>query len=180
MLKYNASEDHNAKWLRDAQWGVLMRFLTEPETTAEEWNRKVDNFDVDARAAQLAEVGAGYFFIPLGQGSGHYCAPTETYDQITSIHPSKCSRQQFHALVAFNPGATRPSWPTQTTKISPPVRSPGPYRNARVATWKRKPAIRTCITCSLILDRSEDAGNRVFLTQWRRGTPVTSLPEVAC
>lgn len=82
-------------WLRDARWGVLMHFLTEPETTSEEWNRKVDNFDVDTLADQLADVGAGYFFITLGQGSGHYCAPNETYDRITGISPSKCSRRDL-------------------------------------------------------------------------------------
>jgi hypothetical protein len=81
-----------------------MHFLTDPTTSAEKWNRKVEGFDVEALADQLEGVGAGYFFITLGQGSGHYCAPNETYDRLTGIRPSKCSRRDLvsdlHAVLA--------------------------------------------------------------------------------
>lgn len=55
----------------------------------------MDSFDTEAMARQLEEAGAGYFFITLGQNSGHYCAPNPVYDEITGIRPSKCSRRDF-------------------------------------------------------------------------------------
>ncbi|MFC1462507.1 hypothetical protein ACFLQU_02770 [Verrucomicrobiota bacterium] len=82
-------------WFHDAGWGVLFHYLTETTTTAQEWNRQVDSFDVTALAQQLASVGAPYCFITIGQGSGHYCTPNETYDRITGITPSKCSRRDL-------------------------------------------------------------------------------------
>ena len=85
----------NTDWFRDCRWGVFTHYLTKPETTADEWNRQVDAFDVKALANQLASVGAPYYFITLGQGSGHYCSPNETYDRIVGITPSKCSKRDL-------------------------------------------------------------------------------------
>ncbi len=86
-----------ADWLRDAGWGVFMHFLTGKDTTPEEWNAKVDGFRTGELAAQLASVGASYFFITVGQASGHYCAPNATYDGIAGVLPSKCSRRDLVA-----------------------------------------------------------------------------------
>jgi len=33
------------KWFADRKWGVFAHYLTTPETTADEWNRRVDSFD---------------------------------------------------------------------------------------------------------------------------------------
>ena len=90
----------NTDWFRDAKWGIIMHYLTQEvggdETmSTEEWNRLVDNFDVDALATQLKEVGAGYMMITVGQNSGHYCSPNETYDRLVGIKPSKCSRRDL-------------------------------------------------------------------------------------
>ena len=82
-------------WFHDAAWGVLFHYLTKVETTAAEWNRQVDGFDVEGLARQLASAGVPYCFLTIGQGSGHYCAPNETYDRITGIKPSKCSRRDL-------------------------------------------------------------------------------------
>lgn len=41
-----------------------------------------DAFDVEGLARQLQTVVAPCFFITIGQGSGHYCAPNATYDRI--------------------------------------------------------------------------------------------------
>lgn len=82
-------------WFRDCKWGVFTHYLTKPETTADEWNARVDRFDAQGLADQLVEVGARYYFITLGQGSGHYCAPNETYDRLVGITPSKCSRRNL-------------------------------------------------------------------------------------
>ncbi|MDD5705215.1 MAG: hypothetical protein PHR35_04775, partial [Kiritimatiellae bacterium] len=52
-------------------------------------------FDVAGVVRQLREVRAGYFVLTLGQNSGHYCVPNETYDRLTGIRPSKCARRDL-------------------------------------------------------------------------------------
>jgi len=85
----------DTEWFAQARWGVFCHYLTAAQTPADEWNRQVDAFNVLGLARQLHCVGAGYFFITIGQGSGHYCAPNETYDALTGIRPSKCSRRDL-------------------------------------------------------------------------------------
>jgi len=48
-------------------------------------------------AAQLERTGTRYYFITIGQNSGHYCAPNPTYDRLIGIRPSKCSRRDLIA-----------------------------------------------------------------------------------
>lgn len=95
----------DTEWFAGNGWGVFCHYLTSPQTTAEEWNRRVDAFDVEGLAGQLASVNARHFFITVGQGSGHYCAPNETYDAIAGVRPSKCSRRD---LVSALHDALRP------------------------------------------------------------------------
>lgn len=85
----------NVEWFAKCGWGVFCHYLTEAETSADDWNRQIDDFDVRGLARQLRDVRAKYFFITLGQGSGHYCAPNTTYDKLTGITPSKCSRRDL-------------------------------------------------------------------------------------
>lgn len=92
-----APENHRTDWFQQAQWGVFTHYLTGPETTAEEWNRQVDAFDVPGLAAQLQAAGAKYYVITLGQNSGHYCAANAAYDRIAGISPGKCSRRDLVA-----------------------------------------------------------------------------------
>ena len=83
------------------KWGVFFHYLANPAgranegKSAEEWSRQVDAFDVKGLAKQLQEVGADYFFITIGQGSGHYCARNPVYDKLTGISPSKCARRDL-------------------------------------------------------------------------------------
>ncbi|MGQ9524155.1 MAG: discoidin domain-containing protein [Armatimonadota bacterium] len=86
---------HGTDWFMKAGWGVFTHYLTGADTTVDEWNRMVDGFDVEGLAQQLESVGAKYYFITLGQNSGHYCAPNATYDQFVGITPSKCSRRDL-------------------------------------------------------------------------------------
>lgn len=88
------------KWFADCRWGVFCHWLGAPPSsdggaglTADEWNRQVDAFNVEGLADQLETVGAPYFFITVGQNSGHFLAPNETYDKYVGIEPSKCSRR---------------------------------------------------------------------------------------
>jgi alpha-L-fucosidase len=95
-------QTHITDWFHNAGWGVFCHYLGAPassaggkELTADDWNRQVDNFDVVRLASQLERTGTKYFFITIGQNSGHYCAPNETYDSIVGIKPSKCSRRDL-------------------------------------------------------------------------------------
>ena len=81
----------NIEWFKACGWGVFTHYLTNKDTPAEEWNQQVANFDVNGLAEQLESVRAKYYFITIGQNSGHYCAPNSTYDSIVEIKPSKCS-----------------------------------------------------------------------------------------
>jgi len=78
-------------WFRDAKWGVFAHYLTGKDTSAEDWSRRVNGFDVTGLTRQLETIGAKYFFITLGQNSGHYCSPNATYRKCVGIKPSKCS-----------------------------------------------------------------------------------------
>ena len=71
-----------------------------PPKTPQEWNRLVDGFDEQTLAEQVKQTGAGWFILTVGQNSGHYCSPNATYDRLTKIEPSKCSRRDLVADVA--------------------------------------------------------------------------------
>ncbi len=99
----------NTDWFHQAKWGVFSQWFTSHETTARAWNERVDGVDAEGLAAQLAGVGAKYFFMSVGQNSGHYCAPNDTYDRLTGISPSKCSRRDLMVDLAkaFEPHGIR-------------------------------------------------------------------------
>jgi len=85
-------------WFREARWGVFMHYLApSADLPVDEWNRRIDNFDAEGLAKQLETVHAGYFFITLGQNSGHYLAPNTTYETLVGIRPGKCSRRDLVA-----------------------------------------------------------------------------------
>ena len=98
----------NTDWFRDAKWGVFVHYILSDEVPAERWNGRidlsaeqwndlVDGFDVEALADQLKQINPGFCFLTVGQNSGHYCSPNETYDSIVGISPSKCSRRDLVA-----------------------------------------------------------------------------------
>jgi len=93
----NPQQKHRADWLQQAGWGVFTHYLGNARTSSREWNLVVDSFDVAGLAAQLSEIGVRYYFITLGQNSGHYCCPNATYDSYVGITPSKCSRRDLVA-----------------------------------------------------------------------------------
>lgn len=97
-----------AQWMRTARWGVMSHYLADwraqvdgVPASAERWNGLVDHFDAKALAAQLADVGAGWYQISIGQNSGYYLAPNATYDRLTRpTGSSKCSRRDLVADLA--------------------------------------------------------------------------------
>lgn len=97
-LPGGAEVKDRAGWFRNAQWGVFMHYLAESaDLPVGEWNRRVDGFNVEGLANQLQAAGARYFFITLGQNSGHYLSPNRTYDEFVGIEPSKCSKRDLVA-----------------------------------------------------------------------------------
>jgi hypothetical protein len=99
-----AAQDRT-EWMRDARWGVMTHYLAEwiapaAHGSVEQWNRTVDSFDAEALAEQLANAGAGYYLLTIGQNSGYYIAPNAAYDRIVGIRPSHCSRRDLVADVA--------------------------------------------------------------------------------
>ncbi|MCC6579414.1 MAG: hypothetical protein IT440_03175 [Phycisphaeraceae bacterium] len=97
--------------MMQSKWGVFCHYLAVYENipgsqdvadkvSADAWNRQIDAFDVPGLASQLASVGAPYFFLTVGQNTGHYCSPNATYDKYTGISPSKCSRRDLIADLA--------------------------------------------------------------------------------
>ncbi len=97
----------NTDWFMQARWGVLTHYLADSasnlkpiDLTPDDWNRRIDAFDVDGLARQLAEHRVPYFFITIGQNSGFYLSPNRTYDEITGIRPSKLSRRDLIADLA--------------------------------------------------------------------------------
>ncbi len=103
----------NPDWLMKCRWGVFSCYLADTASNLQptalpvsEWNRRIDAFDVNALARQLAEAGVPYFIFTLGQNSGFYLSPNRTYDGIVGITPSKCSHRDLvadlaHALAQY-------------------------------------------------------------------------------
>lgn len=65
------------------------------EQTAARWNARVDSFDVSALARQLHELKVPYFFLTIGQCTGLYCAPNETFDRIMGQEVSFCAKRDL-------------------------------------------------------------------------------------
>lgn len=68
----------NSEWLRNAKWGLFFHYLDSPAshqsesaTTSQEWNARIDSFNVESFANQVEATGAGYVGFPLG----HHCLP---------------------------------------------------------------------------------------------------------
>lgn len=94
-------------WFCRAQWGLFFHYLAAPpstsggsEVTADDWNHRINAFDVERLADLAASIGAGYVGFTIGQNSGHYCSPNSAYDRIVGITPSKCSRRDLIADLA--------------------------------------------------------------------------------
>lgn len=99
-----AQQNDRAAWIRGRKWGVMTHYLADWQArvhnltmSVEEWNKLIDNFDVEALARQVQSIGASWYQISIGQNSGYYLAPNATYDKLTGISPSKCSRRDLVA-----------------------------------------------------------------------------------
>ena len=93
---------HRAGWMQQARWGVMVHYLADWIARAEKlqmdteaWNRLVDGFDAKGLAEQLHSAGAGYLILTIGQNSGFYLSPNETYDRIVGNSPGRCSKRDL-------------------------------------------------------------------------------------
>jgi hypothetical protein len=91
-----------ASWMKEAGFGVMTHYLADWRArtdgltmSLDQWNELVDHFDVEGLAEQIKSAGAGYHILTIGQNSGYYAAPNATYDKLTGIRPSKCSRRDL-------------------------------------------------------------------------------------
>ncbi len=126
----------NTDWFRDCRWGLFTHYLADSASNLKptvlpvsDWNRRIDAFDVEGLARQLAEAHVPYFVITLGQNSGYYLSPNRTYDEIVGITPSKCSQRDLIAdlaralsargirLMAYVPGAAPASDPVAKARL---------------------------------------------------------------
>ncbi len=94
-------------WFKECRWGLLACYLADTasnlqpiELSVDEWNRRVDAFDVEALATQLAAARVPYLILTLGQNSGYYLSPNATYDHIVGRIPSRLSRRDLIADLA--------------------------------------------------------------------------------
>lgn len=69
-------------------------------TSADDWNKRVDGFDVSRFARTIKESGAGYVVFTLGQNTGHFCSPNSVYDDIVGRRPSLLSRRDLILEIA--------------------------------------------------------------------------------
>ncbi len=91
---------NRAELLHRKQWGLFFHFLGRHGQSSLQYNKQVDAFDIKLVAEQIAEIGPGYFFLTLGQNSGHFCAPNQTYDEIVGRKPSFCSQRDLPGELA--------------------------------------------------------------------------------
>ena len=84
-----------------SQWGVFTHYLGIKDcTTPEEWNAKVNSFDVKKLAEQLKYIGARYYFITIMQGGRWMLGPNDTYNKITGFKPGEaCSERDLVAEI---------------------------------------------------------------------------------
>jgi hypothetical protein len=78
FLTATANAQDRAAWMGPAKWGVMTHYLADwkarefkLQMNVDEWNKIVDNFDVEGIARQLQAAGAGYYLISIGQNSGY-------------------------------------------------------------------------------------------------------------
>jgi hypothetical protein len=98
-----AQTTNRAAWMA-GRWGIMNHYLADwiartshEPMTIERWNSLIDHFDVEALAEQVKIAGAGWYQISIGQNSGYYLSPNATYDKLTVMRQSKCSRRDLVA-----------------------------------------------------------------------------------
>jgi len=117
-LFISINAQNRAYWMRDAKWGVMLHYSTAmlasenlldaDSINLNKWNELIDNFNCDALAKQLSDVGAGYLIINIRHSSdGYFLAPNSMYDHYMGQSPTRSSNRDlvvdlYHALDKYD------------------------------------------------------------------------------
>jgi alpha-L-fucosidase len=95
------SEQNRSDWMR-GKWGVMTHYLAEWQSSEhnirmspEEWNKMVDNFDVEGLADEIKSTGASYHFLTVAQGSSYFISPSAAWDKYFSRGTNKASHRDL-------------------------------------------------------------------------------------
>ena len=95
------SEQNRSDWMR-GQWGVMTHYLADWQARDHgiamdpaQWNKMVDNFDVERLADQIKSTGAAYHFLTVGQGSSYFISPNAAWDKYLSRGTDKASHRDL-------------------------------------------------------------------------------------
>lgn len=87
-----AAEPSATDWFKEARVGAFMHFLPGDAASF----AKVNDFDVDALAKQLEDMGAKYLVLTLGQNSGWFNSPNAVYERVAGYQVGeRCSRRDL-------------------------------------------------------------------------------------
>ena len=90
---------HRAEWMYERKWGVMVHYLDyfekPDDSLIDEWNRKVNRFNVKNFVKQLSEIKCGWLIFTIGQNSGFYCSPNKTYEEIVKRKKSRLSKRDL-------------------------------------------------------------------------------------
>jgi|GEM_PF-2663905 Alpha-L-fucosidase./F5/8 type C domain. len=100
-MRYTLDEvSKRTEWLRDGKYGVMMHFLGGYAESDESWDARVDAFDCEGLADQLASAGAAWLQFTVSQTGGRFCMPISSYAvELAKIGERKrlCSRRDLIA-----------------------------------------------------------------------------------
>ena len=95
-----------AAWMK-GRWGVMTHYLLAWQArehrlpmTAEQWNKMVDHFDVEALADQIKSTGASYHILTIGQNSTHLATPSPLYVKLFCNGTNNCAHRDLIADMA--------------------------------------------------------------------------------
>lgn len=138
-----------------------MHFLPSPPSGP----KQVEQFDAKALADQLADIGAGYFVLTLGQNSGWLNAPNAAYDKRTGYAPGeRCSKRDLplELYPALNAKGIR-------LMLYLPCQVPNQDRRAQKAYGLAEPVT---ITKSFVRQSFAWEGNRIEVRNAENEDPV--------
>lgn len=106
LANKKAYEIDRTEWMK-GKWGLMTHYLMAWQArefnlpqTAEQWNKMVNEFDVEALADQIKSTGASYHILTIGQGTTHFLTPSPLFDKLFTTGPSNCSTRDLIADMA--------------------------------------------------------------------------------
>lgn len=86
------NKNSNTDWFMKAKYGLFVHFLP----SGNDFQKCINEFDVNGFARDCEEAGAGYVMFTIGQNSGFYNAPNNTYDKFTGFKTGeRCSKRDL-------------------------------------------------------------------------------------